>query len=92
MHLHFGVLAAAERERVEEEMRTNRYGICVATTTLEIGIDIGDIDAIVLSDLPRTVSGFLQRIDVCRCRNCGFNPGGRAKAGAATETDFYKSG
>jgi ATP-dependent Lhr-like helicase len=62
VHLHFGVLAAAERERVEEEMRTNRYGICVATTTLEIGIDIGDIDAIVLSDLPRTVSGFLQRI------------------------------
>jgi ATP-dependent Lhr-like helicase len=62
VHLHFGILAAAERERVEEEMRTSRYGICVATTTLEIGIDIGDVDAVVLSDLPRTVSGFLQRI------------------------------
>ncbi|HJU19747.1 MAG TPA: DEAD/DEAH box helicase [Stellaceae bacterium] len=62
VHLHFGALAATERERVEEEMRRKRYGVCVATTTLEIGIDIGDVDAIVLSDPPRSVSGFLQRI------------------------------
>jgi ATP-dependent Lhr-like helicase len=62
VHLHFGALAASERERVEEEMRTKRYGVCVATSTLEIGIDVGDIDAIVLSDAPRSVSGFLQRI------------------------------
>lgn len=62
VHLHFGALAAGERERVEEEMRSKRYGVCVATTTLEIGIDIGDVDTVVLSDPPRTVSGFLQRI------------------------------
>jgi ATP-dependent Lhr-like helicase len=62
VHLHFGALAASERERVEDEMRRQRYGVCVATTTLEIGIDVGDIDAIVLSDPPRSVSGFLQRI------------------------------
>lgn len=62
VHLHFGALAASERERVEGEMRTKRYGVCVATTTLEIGIDIGDVDAVVLSDSPRSVSGFLQRI------------------------------
>ena len=43
-------------------MRGDRFGICVATATLEIGIDIGDIDAIVLADLPSTVSAFLQRI------------------------------
>lgn len=62
VHLHFGALAASERERVEDAMRTGRYGVCVATTTLEIGIDIGDVDAVVLSDMPRSVSGFLQRI------------------------------
>ncbi|MBU8536223.1 DEAD/DEAH box helicase [Falsiroseomonas tokyonensis] len=73
VHLHFGALAATERERVEDEMRRKRYGVCVATTTLEIGIDIGDVDTVVLSDPPRSVSGFLQRIgrgnrrsDVCR--------------------------
>lgn len=62
VHLHFGALAATDRERVEHEMRVRRYGVCVATSTLEIGIDIGDVDAVVLSDPPRSVSGFLQRI------------------------------
>ena len=62
VHLHFGALKAAEREKVEEDMRRKRHGICVATSTLEIGIDIGDVDAIVLADLPSTVSAFLQRI------------------------------
>ena len=62
VHLHFGALAAVERERVEEAMRIQRYGVCVATTTLEIGIDIGDVDAVVLSEPPGSVSGFLQRI------------------------------
>ena len=62
VHLHFGALAASHRERVEEEMRSNKYGVCVATSTLEIGIDIGDIDTIILAELPATVSAFLQRI------------------------------
>ena len=62
VYLHFGALAQSQRETVEEDMRRKRYGICVATSTLEIGIDIGDIDAIVLADLPATVSAFLQRI------------------------------
>lgn len=62
MHLHFGALPATQRERVEEEMRSARYGVCVATSTLEIGIDIGDVDTVVLAEMPRSVSGFLQRI------------------------------
>jgi len=62
VHLHFGALSAAHRERVEAAMRADRYGVCVATSTLEIGIDIGDIDAIVLADPPSTVSAFLQRV------------------------------
>jgi ATP-dependent Lhr-like helicase len=62
VYLHFGPLAASERERVESDMKTRRYGVCVATATLEIGIDIGDIDTVVLSELPNSVNGFLQRI------------------------------
>ena len=69
VHLHYGVLAKSERERVEEEMRKNRFGVCVATATLEIGIDIGDVDAIVLADPPSTVSAFLQGIGRGNRRN-----------------------
>lgn len=62
VHLHFGALKAAHREKVEESMRSDRFGICVATSTLELGIDIGDVDAILLADLPLSVTSFLQRI------------------------------
>lgn len=62
IHWHTGILTATERERVEDAMRNDRFGICVATSTLEVGIDIGDIDAIVLADPPFSISAFLQRI------------------------------
>lgn len=80
VHLHFGPLAAWQREQVEEEMRARRYGVCVATSTLEIGIDIGDVDAVVLADAPTTVSAFLQRIGRGNrrsglCRVVGFRAG-----------------
>lgn len=62
VHMHIGILSATERERVESAMRKERFGVCVATSTLEIGIDIGDVDAVVLADAPFTVNSFLQRI------------------------------
>ena len=73
VHWHTGILTATERERVEYAMKNDRFGLCVATSTLEVGIDIGDIDAIVLADPPFSVNAFLQRIgrgnrktDICR--------------------------
>ncbi len=62
VHLHIGILSGAERERIEHAMRNEQFGICVATSTLEIGIDIGDVEVIVLLDPPNSVSSFLQRI------------------------------
>ena len=34
----------------------------VATPTLEMGIDIGDLSAVMLASLPRTVASYLQRV------------------------------
>ena len=59
---HHGSLSRRLREDAEEFMRTTRNGICAATMTLEIGIDIGDIDGVVLADVPHSVSALLQRI------------------------------
>ena len=73
VHLHMAVLSTEERERVELAMKTERSGVCIATSTLEIGIDIGDVDAIVLATPPNSVGSYLQRIgrgnrrsNVCR--------------------------
>lgn len=62
VHWHTGVLAASERERIEDAMKRDRFGVCVATSTLEVGIDIGDIEIILLAEPPFSINAFLQRI------------------------------
>jgi len=62
LFMHIGIIGRAERERVEHEMKYGTRGICVATSTLEVGIDIGDVDVVVLLKPPMSISSFLQRI------------------------------
>lgn len=62
VHFHSGVLTATERERVERAMKGPERGVCVTTSTLEVGIDIGDIDVVVLASPPASIQSFLQRI------------------------------
>ena len=59
---HHGSLARKDRTDTEAALRDWTWGICVATMTLEVGIDVGDVDAVVLQGPPNTVSAFLQRI------------------------------
>ena len=59
---HHGSLDRREREQAEADMREREGIITVATSTLEIGVDIGDIDLIVLDGPPPNVSALLQRI------------------------------
>ena len=60
--VHHGSLSKQIREEAESFMKESQYGVCVATMTLEIGIDIGDIDAVVLAEVPWSISSLLQRI------------------------------
>ncbi len=60
--IHHGRLPRRSRLDVETAFRTGETAICVATTTLELGIDIGDIDAVVLASPPPTFASFLQRL------------------------------
>ncbi len=60
--LHYSNLSARRRKDVERRFRKQRRAVCVATSTLELGIDVGDVDAVVLFEPPDSVSAFLQRI------------------------------
>jgi ATP-dependent Lhr-like helicase len=60
--VHHGSLSRKERESVEEAMRTWQWGLCICTMTMELGIDIGNIDAVVLYGPPPTPSAFIQRV------------------------------
>ncbi|MEX0718951.1 MAG: DEAD/DEAH box helicase [Planctomycetaceae bacterium] len=62
VHGHHGSLSKSKREEAEERFKADEEAICVATMTLEVGIDIGDIDLVVCMDPPFSLSSFLQRI------------------------------
>ncbi|MGW7477073.1 DEAD/DEAH box helicase [Nonomuraea muscovyensis] len=46
----------------EADARPQAPNVLVATPTLEMGIDIGDLSAVFLASLPRTVASYLQRV------------------------------
>lgn len=60
--VHYSSLHRDYRKSVEREFRQSPRAICVATSTMELGIDIGDVDAIAMWGSPHTVSSFLQRL------------------------------
>lgn len=60
--VHHGSLDRRLREEAELVMKEAQVAACVCTSTLEVGIDIGDIDVVVLVELPYSVSTLLQRL------------------------------
>lgn len=59
---HHGSLERSKREAAENEFSRARDAILVATSTMEVGVDIGDVDIVVLVGPPPDTSSFLQRI------------------------------
>jgi ATP-dependent Lhr-like helicase len=55
-------LSAAARREAEEAFAEARDCVIVATSTLELGIDVGDLDRVIQINSPITVSSFLQRL------------------------------
>jgi ATP-dependent Lhr-like helicase len=55
-------LSTDERRRSERAFAEARNAVIVATSTLELGVDIGDLDHVIQIDAPPTVSSFLQRL------------------------------
>ncbi|MFE1902215.1 DEAD/DEAH box helicase [Streptomyces gardneri] len=70
-------LSVDERRRAEEAFAEARDCVIVSTSTLELGIDVGDLDRVIQIDAPATVASFLQRLGrtgrrADTTRNCLF--------------------
>ncbi|MEM6294795.1 MAG: DEAD/DEAH box helicase [Myxococcota bacterium] len=59
---HHGSVAREQREQIEEMLKTGQIRCIVATSSLELGIDMGAVDLVVLVESPGAVSRGLQRI------------------------------
>jgi ATP-dependent Lhr-like helicase len=60
--LHHGSLDVGQRRKVEAAMAQNRLRAVVATSTLDLGIDWGDVDLVVHVGAPKGASRLAQRI------------------------------
>ena len=59
---HHGSLAHDQRREIEEGLKTGTLRAIVATSSLELGIDMGSIDLVILVESPGSVASGLQRV------------------------------
>ena len=76
--VHHSAVSKEERQLAEERFHHGTDACIVCTSTLELGIDVGDLDRVLQHEAPDTVSSFMQRM-------------GRTgrRAGQAANTTFF---
>ena len=59
---HHGSLARAQRSEIEDALKAGRLRALVATSSLELGIDMGAVDLVIQIEAPPSVASGIQRI------------------------------
>src|SRR5438094_192155 len=59
---HHGSLAREQRTVIEEDLKAGRIPCLVATSSLELGIDMGAVDLVIQVESPKSVARGLQRV------------------------------
>lgn len=59
---HHGSVSKEQRAIIEEDLKSGRLRCVVATSSLELGIDMGAVDLVVQVEAPPSVAGGLQRV------------------------------
>ncbi len=59
---HHGSIAHEQRRQMEEDLKSGRLRAIVATSSLELGIDMGAVDLVLMVESPGSVASGLQRV------------------------------
>ena len=59
---HHGSVSKEQRAHIEDDLKTGRLRAVVATSSLELGIDMGAVDLVIQVEAPPSVASGLQRV------------------------------
>ena len=59
---HHGSVSKEQRAQIEDDLKSGRLPCVVATSSLELGIDMGAVDIVVQVESPPSVASGLQRV------------------------------
>ena len=68
--VHHGSMSKEQRAEAEDALRSGSLRLLCATSSMELGIDVGDIDQVLQVGCPRTISSTMQRLG-----RAGHSPG-----------------
>lgn len=60
--VHHGSLGKSKRVDVEERLKNGEFDVVTTSTSLELGIDMGDVDLVIQVGSPKSIASLLQRI------------------------------
>ena len=66
---HHGSLSKEQRLKVEKDLREGKLRLLCATSSMELGIDVGDVEQVLQIGCPRSISSTMQRLG-----RAGHNP------------------
>jgi len=75
---HHGSVSKEQRLEAEQELRSGRLKVLCATSSMELGIDVGEVDRVIQVGCPQRISSAVQRLG-----RAGHRPG------AVSCMDFY---
>ncbi len=88
VRVHHGKLEKEMRKETEAFLREAKTAVCACTSTLEVGVDIGDVDLVILYSIPKSVASLAQRIGRSNRRGSYISVAAVGKGGLA---DYYRN-
>ena len=67
---HHGCVSKEQRLEAEQQLRSGQLRVLCATSSMELGIDVGEVDLVLQIGFPATISSAMQRLG-----RAGHNPG-----------------